>query len=114
MRIRLLASRRPFSGIAQFDSDCNPTGTCLTSAPSIFGQGETWKSYEETMPSNCFPELRRVRGPAQPGAVLHDCGQHIRAAVQPLLAARHGRAAAQAAEAGRGSQHPTMIHAFHL
>lgn len=46
----------PYSGITQFDSDCNPTGSCLTSAPSIFGQGETWKSYEETMPSNCYPQ----------------------------------------------------------
>jgi phosphatidylinositol-3-phosphatase len=24
-------------------------------APSIFGQGETWKAYEEDMPSNCSP-----------------------------------------------------------
>jgi hypothetical protein len=24
-------------------------------APSIFGQGETWKAYEENMPSNCSP-----------------------------------------------------------
>jgi len=45
----------PYSGLTQFASDCNPTGACVTSAPSIFGQGETWKSYEETMPSNCFP-----------------------------------------------------------
>ena len=44
----------PIAALAPFLSDCNPTGTCLTSAPSIFGQGETWKSYDETMPSNCF------------------------------------------------------------
>jgi phospholipase C len=37
-----------------FTSDCNPSASCSTSSPSIFGQGETWKSYEESMPSNCF------------------------------------------------------------
>lgn len=42
-----------YSALTAFP-DCNPTGTCLTSAPSIFGQGETWKSYDESMPSNCF------------------------------------------------------------
>jgi len=39
--------------IKTFDSDCSPSKKCSTSAPSIFGQGETWKSYEESMPSNC-------------------------------------------------------------
>jgi hypothetical protein len=38
-----------------FDSDCNPSKRCSTTAPSIFGQGETWKAYEESMPSNCAP-----------------------------------------------------------
>jgi phosphatidylinositol-3-phosphatase len=33
--------------------DCNPGILCETSAPSIFGQGESWKAYEESMPSNC-------------------------------------------------------------
>ena len=33
--------------------DCSPSVICRTSAPSIFGQGETWKAYEESMPSNC-------------------------------------------------------------
>ena len=36
-----------------FLPDCSPGGSCQTSAPSIFGQGETWKSYEESMPSAC-------------------------------------------------------------
>ena len=36
-----------------FDSDCNPSRKCSTSAPSVFGQGESWKAYEESMPSNC-------------------------------------------------------------
>jgi len=38
-----------------FVPDCDPKGHCTTSAPSIFGQGETWKAYEESMPSNCAP-----------------------------------------------------------
>jgi phosphatidylinositol-3-phosphatase len=33
--------------------DCNVSSVCDTSAPSIFGQGESWKAYEESMPSNC-------------------------------------------------------------
>jgi phospholipase C len=33
--------------------DCNVSSVCDTSAPSIFGQGETWKAYQESMPSNC-------------------------------------------------------------
>jgi len=33
--------------------DCNVSVVCDTSAPSIFGQGETWKAYQESMPSNC-------------------------------------------------------------
>lgn len=41
------------SSLTPFDPDCNPSGSCLTSAPSIFGQGESWKAYEESMPSNC-------------------------------------------------------------
>ena len=33
--------------------DCNVSVVCDTSARSIFGQGETWKAYQESMPSNC-------------------------------------------------------------
>ncbi len=39
--------------IQQFASDCNPSIACSTSAPSVFGQGESWKSYEDSMPTNC-------------------------------------------------------------
>jgi hypothetical protein len=42
-----------YKAIAKFDGDCNPVPGCVTSAKSIFGQGETWKAYEESMPSNC-------------------------------------------------------------
>jgi phospholipase C len=41
------------SSLSPFDSDCNPSKRCSTSAASIFGQGESWKAYEESMPSNC-------------------------------------------------------------
>jgi phosphatidylinositol-3-phosphatase len=34
-------------------TDCGVSLICDTSAQSIFGQGETWKAYEESMPSNC-------------------------------------------------------------
>jgi phospholipase C len=39
--------------LKNFDTDCNPSNKCSTSAASIFGQGESWKAYEESMPSNC-------------------------------------------------------------
>jgi phosphatidylinositol-3-phosphatase len=47
------------SGLAQSDLpvlsylDCGPSAVCGTSAASIFSQGETWKAYAESMPSNC-------------------------------------------------------------
>ena len=55
-----------YTGISQFVSDCDPAGLCLTSAPSIFGQGETWRAYEESMPSNCH------KSDAGEYAVRHD------------------------------------------
>ena len=42
------------SNLTPFDGDCNPTGSCTTTSASIFSQGETWKAYEESMPSNCY------------------------------------------------------------
>ncbi len=42
-----------YSALAKFTGDCSPLPGCVTSAPSIFGQGETWKAYQESMPSNC-------------------------------------------------------------
>jgi hypothetical protein len=44
-----------FTQVRKFKSDCSPSNHCSTSAPSIFGQGESWKAYEESMPSNCDP-----------------------------------------------------------
>jgi hypothetical protein len=42
-----------YSALAKFTGDCSPLPGCVTPAPSIFGQGETWKAYQESMPSNC-------------------------------------------------------------
>jgi phospholipase C len=48
------------SGIAQgslpFTTylDCDVSSVCDMSVGSIFGQGESWKAYEESMPSNCY------------------------------------------------------------
>jgi phospholipase C len=33
--------------------DCSPSIVCESRATSIFGQGESWKSYAESMPSDC-------------------------------------------------------------
>jgi len=42
-----------YAALARFTSDCSPSPACNTPARSIFGQGETWKAYQESMPSNC-------------------------------------------------------------
>jgi len=42
-----------YAALAKFTGDCSPLPGCVTSAPSIFGQGETWKAYQESMPANC-------------------------------------------------------------
>ena len=44
-----------YSSLQGFLSDCDPGAGCDTSARSIFGQGETWTAYEESMPSDCDP-----------------------------------------------------------
>jgi len=48
-----LTSGLPLSSLHEFLSDCSPSSSCDTSTKSIFGQGESWKSYEESMPSTC-------------------------------------------------------------
>jgi phosphatidylinositol-3-phosphatase len=42
-----------YSKLTAFASDCAPADGCTTTAASIFSQGETWRAYEESMPSNC-------------------------------------------------------------
>jgi len=49
-----------------FRTDCDPGGTCSTSADSLFSQATTWRAYEEAMPSNCFGQN------ANPYAVRHN------------------------------------------
>ena len=43
-----------YSALQKFTPDCNPVPACSTSARSIFAQGESWRAYEESMPSNCY------------------------------------------------------------
>lgn len=42
-----------YSALQKFTPDCNPVPKCSTSARSIFAQGESWRAYEVSMPSNC-------------------------------------------------------------
>jgi phosphatidylinositol-3-phosphatase len=42
-----------YSALKKFTPDCNPVPKCSTAARSIFAQGESWRAYEESMPSNC-------------------------------------------------------------
>jgi hypothetical protein len=39
--------------LVPFQGDCSPSRSCSTTTPSIFGQGESWKAYEESMTKNC-------------------------------------------------------------
>jgi phospholipase C len=52
--------------LVPFTPDCAPSGGCASSAESIFAQGESWKAYEESMPSTC------VRSDAGSYAVRHN------------------------------------------
>jgi phosphatidylinositol-3-phosphatase len=65
------------TAIQPFTSDCAPSSSCSTSTPSVFGQGETWKAYEDAMPSNCHtsdagPYAVRHNPPAY-YTTLHGC-----------------------------------------
>ena len=67
-----------YSAIARFDGDCNPVPGCVTPAASIFGQGQTWRAYEESMPSNCHQansgEYAVRHNPPPYFAKLRGCG----------------------------------------
>jgi phospholipase C len=43
----------PLAALLPFVPDCDPSATCSTGAQSIFGQADSWKAYQESMPSNC-------------------------------------------------------------
>jgi phosphatidylinositol-3-phosphatase len=43
----------PLAQLQPYTSDCDPSGDCTVRGPSVFAQGESWKAYEESMPSNC-------------------------------------------------------------
>lgn len=43
-----------YAALSRFTPDCGPSSRCDTSARSIFGQGETWTAYQESMPSDCL------------------------------------------------------------
>ena len=68
--------------------DCHPSLICHTSAASIFGQGETWKAYEESMPARCDTvQLRPIRREPQPPAVLRETVR-VRQPRRPVCPAR--------------------------
>jgi phosphatidylinositol-3-phosphatase len=60
-------------------SDCDPNA-CATSAPSIFGQGETWRAYQESMPTACHRvstgEYAVRHNPPPYYRHLRGCGAH--------------------------------------
>ncbi len=48
-----ITSAAPFSQLGPFSTDCDPGGTCLSKSASLFSQTGKWKSYVESMPSDC-------------------------------------------------------------
>jgi phospholipase C len=43
----------PLARLDPYTPDCDPTGSCIVAGEGIFVQGESWKAYEESMPTNC-------------------------------------------------------------
>jgi len=74
------------ASLSVFDGDCNVSRRCSTTAPSIFGQGESWKAYEESMPKDCD------RNNSGEYAVRHDPPPYYRklAFCKAKRAVRHG------------------------
>ena len=58
-----------------FDGDCSPGGSCVATAPSIFGQevaaGHEWRAYAESMPGNCDPSDSGPYAPRHNPAVYY-------------------------------------------
>jgi phosphatidylinositol-3-phosphatase len=42
-----------YTALQKFKPDCDPVTGCVTHTRGIFGQGESWRAYQESMPSNC-------------------------------------------------------------
>jgi hypothetical protein len=97
-----------YSALPHFLPDCSPSANCDTSAKSIFGQGETWKSYQESMPSSCdhgnSGNYAVRHNPAARSGMLFNHYSLLGTAEQLLGLARLGQAA--------GST--TMTKAFNL
>jgi len=76
----------PLASLSAFDNDCNPSRSCSTTATSIFGEGESWKAYEESMPKDCD------RSNSGFYAVRHDPPPYYRTLpfCKPHRAVRHG------------------------
>jgi len=51
---------------AGITSDCSPSSSCQSAGPSIFEQVASWRSYEESMPTNC------AQSPSGKYAVKHN------------------------------------------
>ena len=71
------------AGDGRRGSDCTPAADCQSTDPSIFCQleaaGLSWKSYAESMPSNCFlQDAGRVRTAAQSGRLLRQRSRRLR------------------------------------
>jgi hypothetical protein len=69
------AAPQSIAGNGQRGSDCSPGGDCQSTDPSIFSQmtaaGLGWKSYAESMPSNCFRQNLGEYAPRHNPAVYY-------------------------------------------
>jgi len=72
--------------LGAFSNDCNPSRRCSTTSTSIFGQGESWKAYEESMGKDC------AHGNSGGYAVRHNPPPYYRglAFCKPRRLVRHG------------------------
>jgi phospholipase C len=69
-----------YTDLQRFTPDCDPTPGCITYTRGIFGQGESWRAYQESMPSNCrgtdSGEYAVRHNPPPYFTTLKGCSQH--------------------------------------
>jgi hypothetical protein len=64
-------SGTPLSQLTPFISDCVPSASCESSANNIFQQISSWRSYAESMPSNCYKSNSGTYAPRHNPAVYY-------------------------------------------
>jgi len=57
--------------LTPFKADCTPSAICSTKTKSIFAQTSSWRSYEDSMPSNCYKRYSGGYAPRHNPAIYY-------------------------------------------